>query len=57
LKRWELQQGKREVKPDDLRLACRDIHATSQYVLLDAALILRKIVLFAGMVPGRLFLL
>lgn len=29
-----LQQG----KPYDLRLACRDIHATAQHVLLDAAL-------------------
>ena len=51
----ELQQGKHGVKPYELGLAGRDIHATLQHVLLDAALLLRKFILFAGMVPGLPF--
>ena len=47
----ELQQGKRGVKPNELGLACRDIHAAAQHVLLDAALLLRKFILFTGLVP------
>ncbi len=51
----ELQQSKRGVKPNELGLAGRDIHATAQHVLLDAALFLRKVVLFIGLVPGLPF--
>ena len=35
----ELQKGKFEIKPNDVRLECSDIHATAQHILLyDGAL-------------------
>ena len=51
----ELQPGKLEVKPYEPGLACRDIHATVQHVLLNAALFVCKLVLFIGLVPGLSF--
>ncbi len=48
----ELQQSKRGVKPNELGLAGRYIHATVQHVLLNAALFLRKVILFAGLDQG-----
>lgn len=52
----ELQPGKLEVKPNDLRLKCSDIHATTQHILLDSMLFLSNTIPFVGMLPGSPFL-
>jgi hypothetical protein len=53
----ELQQGKLEVKPNDVRLEGSDMHATAQHVLLNTVPFLSNIIPFRGMLPGDTFLL
>lgn len=53
----ELKQGKRKIKPNDVRLECSDIHATAQHILLDSMLCLSNTILFVGILPGSTFLL
>ncbi len=52
----ELQRGKLEIKPDDVRLDGSNIHATAHHVTLNALLFLSNTIPFVGMLPGSPFL-